>query len=311
VALVLCVTVFVSTLPGPEGLRSGESPVGSLPLAAPGQQSRSTPTSQPMASPVTTPPPVPTTFASTGTPQHPSRDITVPVVPTTAPPVTQPTDAGGGPGEKVNSFAPGAPPTSSVIAHAVDPTLVSIDAAQPSGIEALGTGIVLTSSGEVLTNEHVVGGATNVSATDVGNGQTYGAVLVGSDQTADLAVLQLEGASGLATTRLGDSASVVLGEGVVAVGDTHGAEGTPTYAGGSVTSLRHDIIEHDDVVGWTQPLGGLIETDAELLPGDSGGPLVGPDGQVVGIDTAFSADVARGFAIPIDQALIVTQEIVG
>ncbi len=254
---------------------------------------------------------MPTTTTSTGTPQHVSRLITVPIASTNPPSVPQPSAFGDHSGEQVNTVAAGAPSNSSLIAQDVDPTLVIIEASTPGGIEALGTGIVLTSSGEILTNDHVVSDATNVSATDAGNGQTYGADLVGSDQAADVAVLQLDGASGLATTELGDSASVVLGEGVVAIGNANGAGGTPSYAGGSVTALHHDIIEHNDVVGSTQPLDGLIETDAELLPGDSGGPLVDSDGRVVGVDTAFAANVARGFAIPIDEALAVAEEILG
>ncbi len=251
------------------------------------------------------------TTTSTTMPQRLSRLVTVQVVSANPPPVTQPAELVGSSAGPADSVAPGAPSTTGVIAQEVDPTLVNIEASQPGGIEALGTGIVLTSSGEILTNAHVVGDATKVSATDVGNGQTYGAALVGSDQAADLAVLQLDGASGLATTNLGDSASVVLGEGVVAVGDANGAGGTPSYAGGSVTSLHHDIIEDNDVDGRTQQLDGLIETDAELQPGDSGGPLVDTEGRVVGVDTAYSADVARGFAIPIDEALALTGEIGG
>ena len=264
-----------------------------------------------MASSVTTPSTMPTTTTSTSPPQHVSRPITVPVVSTNPPPVTQPTDPGDSSGGRVDSVAEGAPSTTSVIAQAVAPTLVDIEASQPGGIEALGTGIVLTSSGEILTNDHVVSGATKVLATDVGNGQTYGADLVGTDQVADLAVLQLDGASGLETATLGDSAAVVLGEGVVAVGNANGAGGMPSYARGSVTALHQPIIEQNDVDGLTQPLDGLIETDAEVLPGDSGGPLVDTEGDVVGVDTAFSAASASGFAIPIDEALAVAEEIVG
>lgn len=263
-----------------------------------------------MATSVTAPSTISTTTTSTSAPQHLSRPITVPIVSTNLPPVTQPTDPGDSSGEHVNSVAPGAPSTASVIAQSVDPTLVDIEASEPGGVDALGTGIVLTSSGEILTNDHVVSNATKVSAIDVGNGQTYGADLVGTDQGADLAVLQLDGANGLETATLGDSAFVVLGEGVVAVGNANGAGGTPSYAGGSVTALHQAIIEQNDVEGWTPPLDGLIETNAELLPGDSGGPLVDADGDVVGVDTAFSAS-GSGFAIPIDEALAVAEEIEG
>jgi S1-C subfamily serine protease len=211
----------------------------------------------------------------------------------------------------VNSVAPGAPSNASVVAQAVDSSLVDIEAVQPGGIESLGTGIVVRSSGEILTNDHVVNGAATVSATDVGNGQTYGAVLVGADQAADLAVLQLDGASGLETASFGNSTSVDLGDPVVAVGDAEGGGGTPSYAGGSVTGLDQAITEQSAADGWTPPMYGLIETDAQLLPGDSGGPLVDAEGDVVGVDTAFSAADASGFAIPIDEALAVAGAIVG
>jgi len=175
-----------------------------------------------------------------------------------------------------------------------------------------GTGIVLTSSGEILTNDHVVIDATQVMATDVGNGQTYGAVRVVADQAMDLAVLQLDGASGLETSTLGSSDSLVPGEGVVGVGNADGVGGAPSYAGGSVTALEQPIIEQAEVDGPGElQVNGLIETDAQLIPGDSGGPLVDAEGEVVGVDTAFSADGAGSYAIPIDKALATIDQLVG
>ena len=189
---------------------------------------------------------------------------------------------------------------------------MDIESTLSGGVERSGTGIVLTSSGEILTNNHVVSNATQVMATDVGNGQTYGAVIVGADQATDVAVLQLDGASGLEPAMLGDSASLVLGEGVVGVGNANGAGGAPSYAGGSVTALQQVSFEQDDVDGPSEQLHGLIETDAQLIPGDSGGPLVDAYGEVVGVDTAIATYGGTGsVAIPIDEALAMIEELLG
>jgi S1-C subfamily serine protease len=153
---------------------------------------------------------------------------TIPIVSTILAPATPtntPIDPREGSAEQVNTVALGAPSDTSAIAQAVDPTLVDIETTLPGGIKRSGTGIVLTSSGEILTNNHVVSNATQVMATDVGNGQTYGAVVVGADQATDVALLQLDGASGLEPTTLGDSASLVLGEGIVGVGNANGVGG--------------------------------------------------------------------------------------
>lgn len=211
----------------------------------------------------------------------------------------------------LNSVAAGAPSDTSAVARAVDPTLVDIETVLSGNTARFGTGIVLTSSGEILTNNHVVSNATQITVTDVGNGQTYGAMVVGVDQSTDVAVLQLVGASGLETATLGDSASLVLGEGVVGVGNANGAGGAPSYAGGSVTALQQQAIEQDDVDRSSQQLNGLIETDAQLIPGDSGGPLVDADGKVVGVDTATATDGTGSVAIPIDEALAMIEELLG
>ncbi|MGO9856880.1 MAG: S1C family serine protease [Acidimicrobiales bacterium] len=213
--------------------------------------------------------------------------------------------------EQVNSVAVGAPLNPSAIAQTVDPTLVDIETTRSGGTETFGTGIVLTSSGEVLTNNHVITNATQVMATDVGNGQTYGAVVVDADQATDVAVLQLDGASGLEPATLGDSASLVLGESVVGVGNANGAGGTPSYAAGSVTALQQPVIEQGVDGSSEQPLNGLIETDGQLIPGDSGGPLVNADGEVVGVDTATATYATGSYAIPIDEALVMIDQVLG
>lgn len=318
-AMALCIAAFL-VMPPDSDVGREVTPALTHSLSVPERQSQSSPTVQPpmgqaTVSSATTPSTAPATTTSTRSPQHVVRIVTVPIVSKTSVPPTQTTDPGNAgdqvaAGGQVDSAAPGSPSTASVIARDVDPALVDIDASLSEGREVWGTGIVLTSSGEILTNDHVVSGSSQVSVTDVGNGQTYRAEVVGGDQGADLAVLQLVGASGLAIATSGDSSSVLPGEGVVAVGNANNAGGTPSYAGGSITALHQHIVEQNDVDGSSQPLGGLIETDTELLPGESGGPLVDTSGDVVGVDTAFSSDVSSGFAIPINSALTVAETIV-
>jgi S1-C subfamily serine protease len=174
---------------------------------------------------------------------------------------------------------------------------------------------VLTSNGEILTNNHVVNGATKISVTDVGNGKTYSATVVGYDDSHDVAVLQLQGASGLQTAKIGDSSSAAVGEGVVAIGNAGGTGGVPSYAGGSVTALNQSITAGDDLDGVAEQLTGLIEINANIQPGDSGGSLVNTSGDVIGIDTAasqgysFDTSGTQGYAIPINEALSIAKTI--
>jgi S1-C subfamily serine protease len=191
--------------------------------------------------------------------------------------------------------------------------LVNINVTIGSQGKAAATGIVLTSNGEVLTNNHVVNGATTISATDLGNGQTYQATVVGYDRTADIAVIQLSGASGLKTAPLGSSTSVAVGDGVVALGNA-GGTGTPTAASGSVTGLDRSITASDEGGGNAERLTGLIEVDAGIQPGDSGGALVDQSGNVIGVNTAASAGYSfqgttDGYAVPIDTALSLAGQI--
>ena len=178
-----------------------------------------------------------------------------------------------------------------------------------AGATGEGTGMVLTHDGEILTNNHVVRGATSISVVDLHNDRTYAATVVGYDADADVAVLQLQGASGLQTAPIGDSATVRKGAAVAAVGNAGGTGGVPAVARGTVTALHQAITADDELYGPEQ-LSGLIETDANLQAGDSGGPLVAADGTVVGMDTAGStgfslegASQTQAYAIPIDKAL--------
>jgi S1-C subfamily serine protease len=179
--------------------------------------------------------------------------------------------------------------------------------------EAAGTGIVLTSNGEILTNNHVIDGATSIKVTIVSTGKSYTATVVGDDPTDDVAVLQLSGASGLATAKLGDSSSVAVGNTVTAVGNAGGTGGTPSAATGTVTALNQSITATDEGGGSSENLTGMIEINADIQAGDSGGPLYSTSGTVIGIDTAASSQsfnsTTTGFAIPINKALTIAKQI--
>jgi S1-C subfamily serine protease len=168
--------------------------------------------------------------------------------------------------------------------------------------EAMGTGMVLTSNGEVLTNNHVIDGATRITVTVVSTGASYPATVVGTDPSADVAVLHLGHASGLTTARLGASPATVA-EAVTAVGNA-GGTGTLTAVTGTVTALDQSITATDSNGSNAEHLSGLIQTNAAVRPGDSGGPLYGTaTGRIVGMDTAASSGGAvQAYAIPISTA---------
>jgi S1-C subfamily serine protease len=198
-----------------------------------------------------------------------------------------------------------------------DPSVVNIvSQLGGQGAESAGTGIVLTSSGEVLTNNHVIDGATSIRVTDVGNGETYPATVVGYDATRDVAVLKLTGASGLKTATIGDSSNVSVGQKVVALGNAGGQGGAPKVAAGSVTGLGASITAQDAGSGSSENLTNMIRTNADIQPGDSGGPLMNTAGQVVGIDTAAlsaqteaATSTVQAFAIPISRAVSIASQI--
>ncbi len=212
--------------------------------------------------------------------------------------------------------------TSAQIAQKVDPGLVDIvtNLGYQQG-QAAGTGMVLTSSGEVLTNNHVIRGATQIKATDVGNGRSYTAKVVGYDEKDDVAVLQLQGASGLQTITP-SSASVSVGDKVVALGNALGKGGTPSKAVGKVTGLGRTITASDEDSSTSEQLSGMIQTNAPIQPGDSGGALVNKAGDIVGMNTAASTGISttgfqgqsgqgqtQAFAIPISKAERIANQI--
>ncbi|MGE5226316.1 MAG: S1C family serine protease [Planctomycetaceae bacterium] len=180
--------------------------------------------------------------------------------------------------------------------------------------EGAGSGMVLTPDGEVLTNNHVVQGAWKIVVSVAGQ-QDYTATVVGVDPTADVALLQLNNASGLATVSTGNPSSISQGAQVAAIGNALGRGGAPNVANGFVTATDRAITAQDPgMPGGGERLTGMIETNANVQPGDSGGALVNDQGQVVGMITAGSAGSENavhniGFAIPIDHALTVVEQI--
>jgi S1-C subfamily serine protease len=182
------------------------------------------------------------------------------------------------------------------------------------GASAAGTGMVLTSSGEILTNNHVIRGATKITVIVPGTGHAYTASVVGYDVADDVAVLRAAGASDLATVTTAASSKVAVGNRVTAVGNA-GGTGTLSSATGSVTVLGHSIVVRDDNGGAAR-LTGLIGANAEVEPGDSGGPLLNRAGDVIGMNTAGttgyvsrSSTATQAYAIPIGKALSIARQI--
>jgi len=189
--------------------------------------------------------------------------------------------------------------------------LVTTNLALENG-SAAGTGMVLTSSGEVLTNNHVIRGATTIKVIVPATHKTYTAKVLGYDISDDVALLKLNGASKLATVTKGNSARLRIGQASTAVGNANGG-GKLVITKGTVTGLNQSIQIRDDT-GEVSTLRSLIQTSAHLVPGDSGGPLLDSLGRVIGMDAAGSAaasasDTAPGYAIPINLALGLVKQI--
>ncbi|WP_439691195.1 S1C family serine protease [Curtobacterium sp. SP.BCo] len=176
--------------------------------------------------------------------------------------------------------------------------------------QAAGTGMVLTSDGTILTNNHVIQGATSITVTDETTGKEYKADVVGSDATNDVAVLKLQGASGLSTVTLDDDGEPSTGDTVTDVGNAEGT-GNLVAAEGTVTATDQDIQVQSESGTGTESLQGLIEVAANIVSGDSGGPVLDSEGEVVGMATAASSGSAdvTGYAIPITTAKAIADKI--
>jgi len=219
-------------------------------------------------------------------------------------------------GDAVPAPAASVPPVPSSeqgIVTKVKPGLVIINTAlQYDSEAAAGTGMVINADGLILTNNHVIEDSTKITATVFSTGKTYPATVVGYDQTGDVALLQLQHASGLTTVPIGTSSSVKAGQAVVALGNAEG-QGSISATAGHVTALNQTISASDEGGSTSsETLHGMIQTNADIVPGDSGGPLASSGG-VIGIDTAGNdandQQEAAGFAIPINTALSVARQI--
>lgn len=180
-----------------------------------------------------------------------------------------------------------------------------------SGGTSAGTGMVLTDDGEIVTNYHVIEGASSITAEVVSTGQKYKATVVGYDSTNDVAVLELSDANGLTTVATDASGDVQVGDAVVGVGNANGDGGAASAAAGTVSALNQSISVSSESGQATEQLSDLIQVDADIISGDSGGALYDADGEVVGMNTAASSgsqDVT-GYAIPIADALAVVEQI--
>ncbi|KOX21658.1 MULTISPECIES: S1C family serine protease [unclassified Streptomyces] len=223
------------------------------------------------------------------------------------------------------------------VAEAVSPSIVEISAASGSG-KSTGSGVIITSDGEIVTNNHVVSGASEITVR-LNDGRTHPAEVVGTDPDKDLALIKLKGASGLKAAALGNSKDVKVGDEVVAIGSPEGLTGTVTS--GIVSALDRDVTvakdedqgqdqgqgqqQYDPRQGWPFEFGGqqfngdtgsskttykALQTDASLNPGNSGGALINMNGEIIGINSAMyspsssngstAGSVGLGFAIPVD-----------
>ncbi|WP_055712974.1 S1C family serine protease [Streptomyces torulosus] len=216
------------------------------------------------------------------------------------------------------------------VASAVSPSIVEINASSNGG-ESTGSGVIITSNGEIITNNHVVSGASRIKVT-THSGKTYSAEVVGTDSKKDLALIKLRDASGLKAATLGNSNGVKVGDQVVAIGSPEGLTGTVTS--GIVSALDRDVTVSTDEGqqqqqqqggggGWPFEFGGqefngdtgsstttykALQTDASLNPGNSGGALIDMNGNIIGINSAMysasssgdAGSAGLGFAIPIN-----------
>ncbi|MEV5555700.1 trypsin-like peptidase domain-containing protein [Nonomuraea wenchangensis] len=203
------------------------------------------------------------------------------------------------------------------VAAKVQPSVVMIQ-----GQSAEGSGVVLSEDGLILTNNHVVDGQGGALTVKFNDGRTAKAKVVGTDPATDLAVIRAEGVSGLAKATLGDSDQLKVGDDVLAVGSPLGLDGTVTA--GIVSALDRTVTAGDGGGGgqqfpWgqqqqqsrTTTLGGMIQTDAAINPGNSGGALVNAAGELIGINSAVSAQgVNLGFAIPVNTAKQVSEQLI-
>ncbi|MTD52651.1 S1C family serine protease [Amycolatopsis pithecellobii] len=210
----------------------------------------------------------------------------------------------------------------SSVAAKVLPSVVQVNVTTRQG-DAIGSGVILSSDGKILTNAHVVSGAVGNVTVSLSDGTKYQASVLGTDTTADIAVLQAKGASGLTAAALGDSSQLHVGQQVVAIGSPAGLQNTVTS--GIVSALNRQLSDigtggqqsspYNQTANSDSPSYTAIQTDAAINQGNSGGALVNMAGQVVGINSALyspsssAGSVGIGFAIPINDAKTIVSQL--
>ena len=237
-----------------------------------------------------------------------SQTIVVPTVPATT--VSQVQVAGG---SATKPEVSAGDIDVAAVAAAVGPSVVTVSATVSDGQlagEAVGTGVVISTDGEILTNAHVVAGAEEVRVRFSGNTEPTPATVIASDPDNDLALLRVDIDAELPAATLADPASIKIGDPVVAIGFALDLDGDPTVTAGIVSALDRTLS-----ISTTEALDGLIQTDAAISSGNSGGPLVNSAGQVIGINTAVAESDAQraatnvGFAIGVGEALDVLEDL--
>jgi S1-C subfamily serine protease len=217
------------------------------------------------------------------------------------------------PGPVANGRAITRPLREQTVYRRLEPSVVDVTSTlRYDGETVYGTGFVIDGRAAlVLTNNHVIRDATSVTAKLTTTGKTYPARIVGADLSADVAVLQLQGVTGLTAAPLGDSAAAASGMPVLAIGNQAGKGGLPAIAPGVIDSTGRTIQATDGTSGFIETLRDMLQTSAHIEPGDSGGPLADSAGMVIGMDTAAgTGNSAVGYAIPIDTAMSVERQIV-
>jgi S1-C subfamily serine protease len=206
-------------------------------------------------------------------------------------------------------------PNGTNVADAVSAAVVNVNTTLSNGGQAAGTGMVLTPDGVVLTNNHVIDGATEI-VVELPTGEFKGAKVLGYNVTEDVAVIKIKSVSGRPTVKLGDSSKLAVGDPVTAIGNALGKGGAPTVTSGIVAALNKTITAGDAGGANTEVLKGMIQISAQIQPGDSGGPLVNAAGEVVGMNTAAAAGAGFrqsagnvAFAIPINNARAIAEAI--
>jgi S1-C subfamily serine protease len=187
------------------------------------------------------------------------------------------------------------------IAAKIDPAIVDINTIVGTG-QAAGTGMIISSNGEILTNNHVVDGSTSIQVTIAGRSKPYTAHVIGAAPSADIAVIKVDGVSGLPTVSFASSSSVNVGDAILALGNALGQGGTPDVSQGTVTALDQTITASEGGAK-SEQLSGMIQSDATIYPGDSGGPLVNASGQVIGMITAGNVQGFRSSASNVTYAI--------